>query len=177
MIIVVFGVSATGKTTLGQALAQALGWPFVEGDDFHPQSNRALMAAGTPLGDAERAPWLDALARSIAEHAQRGASAVYASSALKRRYRAALLVHTPTPQEVRFVYLHAPREVVAQRIAHRHGHFFPPSLLDSQFADLEPPAEGEPAPVLTVDATCPVDALVAEILERLDLVPRSCRQS
>jgi len=173
LIVVVFGVAATGKSTLGSALAAALGWPFVEGDDFHPESNRRLMAAGVPLGDRERAPWLDALAHSIAERARGGGSAVYACSALKRRYRAALLAHTPAPHAVRFVYLYAPREVVEQRLAQRRGHFFPASLLDSQFADLDAPGEDEPAPVLTVDATHPVDVLVAEVVEWLDVAVRS----
>ena len=176
MIVVVIGASATGKSTLGKALAAALGWPFIEGDDFHPESNRALMAAGIALGDKERAPWLEALAHSIGEHVRKGASAVYACSALKRRYRAALLAENtapPTarsvhsPQVVRFVYLHASRAVLEERLARRQGHFFPSSLLDSQLNDLEPPGDNEPAPTLTVDATHPVDALVAQTLDWL----------
>jgi gluconokinase len=169
MIVVVFGASATGKSTLGESLADAAGWPFVEGDDFHPESNRALMAAGIPLGDEERKPWLDALARSMSMHVQAGASAVYACSALKRRYRAALLAYGITAQAVRFVYLHAPRAVLEERLARRRGHFFPVSLLDSQLDDLEPPGDAEPAPTLTVDATRPVDALVAQTLAWLGL--------
>ncbi|MGH8639030.1 MAG: gluconokinase [Burkholderiales bacterium] len=176
MIIVVIGAAATGKSTLGKALAGALGWPFLEGDDFHPESNHALMAAGIALGDKERAPWLAALAHSIGEHARMGSSAVYACSALKRRYRAALLAEGTAPQAVRFVYspqavrfvfLHAPRAVLEERLARRQGHFFPASLLDSQLNDLEPPGEDEPAPTLTVDATHPVDALVAQTLDWL----------
>jgi gluconokinase len=164
MIVVVLGASASGKSTLGAALADALGWPFVEGDDFHSESNRALMAAGTPLSDEERAPWLAALARSIAHHAHAGTSAVYACSALKRRYRAALLGPGASPDSMRFVYLHAPRAVLAERLRHRRGHFFPVSLLDSQLEDLEVPGDHEPAPTLTVDATRPVGALVAQTL-------------
>ena len=169
MILVVIGASATGKSKLGEALAQALGWPFVEGDDFHSEANRALMAAGIPLGDKERAPWLDALAQSIAEHVRAGTSAVYACSALKRRYRSALLAHGVSPDMVRFVFLHAPRAVLAERLAQRRGHFFPTSLLDSQLTDLEPPGENEPAPTLQVDATRPVDALVAQTLAWLGM--------
>jgi gluconokinase len=169
MIVVVFGASATGKSTLGESLANAAEWPFVEGDDFHPDSNRALMAAGIPLGDEERAPWLDALARSMSERVNQGSSAVYACSALKRRYRAALLAYGIAPQDVRFVYLHAPRAVLEERLAHRSGHFFPVSLLDSQLNDLEPPGSDEPAPTLTVDATQPVDALVTQTLAWLGL--------
>ena len=194
MILVIIGASATGKSTLGKALAAALGWPFIEGDDFHPESNRALMAAGIALGDKERAPWLEALAHSIGEHVRTGASAVYACSALKRRYRAALLAEDTAPlavrsvnsplavrsvnsplavrsvrsqQSVRFVYLHASRAVLEERLARRQGHFFPVSLLDSQLNDLEPPGDNEPAPTLTVDATHPVEALVAQTLDWL----------
>jgi gluconokinase len=169
MIVVVIGASATGKSTLGEALAHGLGWPFVEGDEFHSESNRALMAAGIPLGDEERAPWLDALAQSIAEHVRAGSSAIYACSALKRRYRAALLTHGVSPDKVRFVFLHAPRAALEERLAHRRGHFFPTSLLDSQLNDLEPPGDNEPAPTLTLDATRPVDALVTQTLAWLGI--------
>jgi gluconokinase len=167
MIVVVIGAAATGKSTLGKALADALGWLFVEGDDFHPESNRALMAAGVPLGDKERAPWLAALAHSIAEHVRAGTPAVYACSALKRRYRAALLAEDVAPQSVRFVFLEASRALLEERLARRRGHFFPASLLDSQLNDLEPPGQNEPAPTLTVDAAQPVDALVAQTLDWL----------
>jgi carbohydrate kinase (thermoresistant glucokinase family) len=169
MIVVVIGASATGKSTLGEAIADALGWRFIEGDDFHPESNHALMAVGIPLGDKERAPWLEALARSIGDCAIAGTSAVYACSALKRRYRVALLRYAGSPQTVRFVFLHAPRAVLEERLAHRRGHFFPASLLDSQLNDLEPPGDDEPAPTLTVDATRPVEALVAQTLGWLEV--------
>ena len=164
MIVIVYGASASGKSTLGAAAADALGFRFVEGDDFHPESNRALMAAGIPLGDAERAPWLDALARSIGQHAAEGVSAVYACSALKRRYRAKLVAHLDAPSSARFVYLDAPRDVLAERLEERRGHFFPVSLLESQLRDLEPPGEAEPAPTLTVDATSPLQASVARLV-------------
>jgi gluconokinase len=166
MIVVVVGASASGKSTIGKRLASQLSWPFHEGDDFHSAENLERMKAGHPLGDTERAPWLAAIARSIADHVARGASAVYACSALKRAYRAALVTPASAPA-LRFVYLHVPRAVLAERLARRRGHFFPPSLLDSQLADLEPPAPGEPVRILTVDATRPVDALVAEIVSAL----------
>lgn len=169
MIVVVFGVAASGKSTLGKALAAALGWPFVEGDDFHPESNRKRMAAGIALGDEERAPWLDALARSMGEHAAAGRSAVYACSALKRKYRVALLAHGASARDVRFVFLHAPRAVLEERLARRRGHFFPASLLDSQLRDLEPPGDEEPAPTFSVDATRPVEQNVSEIVRWLAL--------
>jgi gluconokinase len=165
MIVVVFGVAASGKSTLGKALAAALAWPFVEGDDFHPESNRKRMAAGIALGDDERAPWLDALARSLAQHADAGRSAVYACSALKRSYRAALLAHGVPAREVRFVHLHAPRALLEERLARRRGHFFPVSLLESQLRDLEAPGDAEPAPTVSVDAARPVEQGVREILQ------------
>jgi carbohydrate kinase (thermoresistant glucokinase family) len=167
IVVIVIGAAATGKSTLGKALADALGCPFVEGDDFHPESNRVLMAAGVALGDQERAPWLAALAHSIGERVRAGTPAVYACSALKRRYRAALLAEDTAPLAVRFVYLQASRAVLAERLARRQGHFFPVSLLDSQLNDLEPPGDNEPAPTLTVDATHSVDALVAQTLDWL----------
>jgi gluconokinase len=171
MIVVVIGASASGKSTLGSALAAALAWPFVEGDDFHPEANKARMRAGIALGDEERAPWLQALAHSIATHVRSGVSAVYACSALKRAYRAALIPAEVSPELVRFVYLHAPSDVLKERLERRAKHFFPAALLDTQLRDLEPPAEGEPAQTLAVDATRPVAELVAEIVARFDLAP------
>lgn len=168
MIVIVVGASGAGKSTVGKPLAARLGWPFLEGDDFHPARNREQMQAGHALGDAERAPWLAVIARSISEHVARGDSAVYACSALKRAYRAAL-VTGDTIDAVRFVYLHAPKGVLASRVARRSGHFFPVTLLDSQLAALEMPAATEPVQILTVDATRPVDALVNEIVAALGL--------
>ncbi len=163
MFLVVFGPSGSGKTTIGRALAESLGWPFFEGDDFHPRENVERMRAGIPLGDAERAPWLTALAQLIAEHVEKGTSGVLACSALKRRYRAVLVPPAAPPGSVRFIYLHADRALLAERLAQRHGHFFPPQLLDSQIADLERPSEDEPAPVLQVDVSRPVDEVVERI--------------
>ncbi len=169
MFLVVFGPSGSGKTTIGRVLAGSLGWPFFEGDDFHPRENVERMRAGMALGDAERAPWLAALAQLIAEHVEQGAPGVLACSALKRRYRAVLVPREAPPDSVRFIYLHADRELLAERLAKRQGHFFPPQLLDSQIADLERPSEEEPAPVLQVDVSKPVDQVVERIREWLGL--------
>jgi gluconokinase len=169
MVIVVTGPSGSGKSTVGKLLADALGWPFYEGDQFHPPENIERMKSGRPLGDAERAPWLSALARLIARHLAEGSSAVLACSALKRAYRAALLAEAPPEQRhgVRFVYLRADPRVLAERVPHRQGHFFPASLLNSQLADLEEPVAGEE--VLVVDATLPPSEIVARIIEALGL--------
>ena len=169
MIVVVIGPSASGKSTLGEALARALGWPFVEGDDFHPEANKARMRAGIALTDAERAPWLAGLARSIEGHAAAGESAVYACSALKRSYRARLVAPGAGRDGMRFVYLEVPRAVLAQRLAHRHGHYFPASLLESQLHDLEPPGDDEPAPTLRIDGRRTAAENVAEVLAKLQL--------
>ena len=169
MFIVVFGPSASGKTTVGRALSARLGWPFFEGDDFHSPENVARMRAGVPLGDAERAPWLAALAQMIAEHADKGADGVLACSALKRRYRAELVPPGAPTGTVQFVFLRADRALLAERLATRRGHFFPPQLLDSQIADLEQPTGEEPAPVLEVDASQPVERIVQRICESLGL--------
>ncbi len=153
MTIVVMGVAGSGKTTVGRRLADALGWPFYDGDDFHPLANVEKMARGDALTDADRAPWLDALASLIA--GADGTSAVLACSALKGAYRKRLATGTDA---VFFVYLRASVEVIRERLAARRGHFFDPDLLESQFAALEEPAEA-----LTLDATRPPEALVAAI--------------
>ncbi len=164
MVIVVMGPAGAGKTTVGVALAAALGWPFHDGDDYHPPANVARMHAGLPLGDAERAPWLAALGALVARCVAGGASIVLACSALKREYRRVLVPEGAAAGAVRFVYLHAAPAVLAARLAARPGHFFAPALLDSQLAALEEPAgRDEPAPALTVDADAPPDRLVGTI--------------
>lgn len=160
VVVVVMGVSGCGKSTVGHALAERLGCEFCEGDDLHPAANVAAMAAGHPLTDALRAPWLDAIAAWIDRTLDAGATGVVSCSALKRRYRDRLR----RPQ-VLFAHLDAPREVFADRLAHRHGHFMPASLLDSQLADLEPPATDERA--LRVDAALPVPQQVEAIVTEL----------
>jgi gluconokinase len=139
-VLLVTGVSGSGKSTVGSLLAGRLGWDYAEGDDFHPQENLAKMAAGQPLGDADRAPWLDRVAAWIdAQHAA-GRRSVVSCSALKRAYRDRLRSGRP---QVRLIFLDTDRRTVEARLSRRRGHFFPAALLDSQFADLEPPTDDE----------------------------------
>ncbi|MFF3227393.1 gluconokinase [Nocardia suismassiliense] len=145
-VVVVMGVSGSGKSTVGRAVAAELRVEYAEGDDFHPEENIAKMAAGIPLDDDDRWPWLDAVAAWMAERGERGG--VITCSALKRAYRDRLRAAAPTAF---FLHLTAPREELAHRMADRTGHFMPSSLLDSQLAALEPLAEGERG--IAVDAT------------------------
>lgn len=139
-IVVVMGVAGSGKTSIGSALARALGWGFAEGDTFHSAANVAKMAAGTPLTDDDRRPRLDAIAARIRQQVTAGRSAVVACSALKRRYRDRLREAWPS---LRVVYLQGDRAVLESRLGARTSHFFPKRLLESQLADLEPPAPDE----------------------------------
>ena len=149
--IVLMGVSGCGKTTVGLALAERLGARFVEGDQLHPQTNVAKMAAGIPLTDADRWPWLDAVGAALA-----GSAPVVAScSALKRSYRDRLRVQAGAPLNV--LHLAGDRAALAQRMAERPGHYMPVSLLDSQLATLEPPPADE---ALTLSIDMPVDRMV-----------------
>jgi gluconokinase len=132
-VIVVMGVSGSGKTTVGGLLAQRLGVPYAEADDFHPAANIAKMSAGHPLNDADRAPWLDAIAAWIAERGDR--SGVVSCSALRRRYRDRLRADAPG---LFFLHLDGPPELIASRLAARTRHFMPPGLLASQLEELEP---------------------------------------
>src|SRR4051794_10885511 len=127
--VVVMGVSGSGKSTVGAALAQRLGVPFEDGDDLHPAANIAKMSAGVPLDDEDRYPWLEAIGEWLAAHQAGGG--VVSSSALKRKYRDQLRRHVPG---LEFLHLHGSREVIAARQATRAGHFMPASLLASQFA-------------------------------------------
>ena len=163
-ILVIMGVSGSGKSTVAGALAKRLGWPLAEGDDFHSPENVAKMHAGTPLTDADRMPWLKTIAGWIETRLKAGQSGIITCSALKHSYRDLLMGGHP---EVRFVYLKGSPAVMAEHLAGRHGHFMPASLLASQFDALEEPGTDEP--VLTVDAGQPVEAIVTEIVERLDL--------
>lgn len=146
--VVVMGVSGSGKTTVAHLLARRLGWEFAEGDDHHPRANVEKMRAGVPLDDADREPWLRALARWIGEQEQAGTSCVLTCSALKRRYRDLLREGNDA---VWFVHVDVPETVLAERLAQRTGHYMPASLLDSQLATLEPLADDEPG--ITVPGT------------------------
>lgn len=157
MIIVVMGVSGSGKTTVGRSLAERLGVPYAEGDDFHPAANREKMASGRPLTDENRWPWLRIIGKWITEHANTGG--VVTCSALKRAYRD--LLREAAPDEVRFLHLAGDRELIATRIGARTGHFMPAKLLDSQFADLEPLGEDEPG--VTVDVAMSPEEIVHRV--------------
>ena len=162
--IVVMGVSGSGKSTVASKLAARLGWPFAEADVFHSAANVAKMRAGTPLQDDDRWPWLDALARRIGAARDEGKPCVIACSALRRIYRERL---AGGHDDVRFVYLQGDFSTIEARMKSRTGHYMPASLLESQFRTLEEPASDEPA--ITVPAEEPPDALVADIVRRLDL--------
>lgn len=155
LAIVVMGVSGCGKSSVGAGIAERLGVPFVEGDALHPPENVAKMAAGTALVDADRWPWLRAIAARIA--AEPGPMIVVSCSSLRRSYRDLLRAEAGRP--VAFVYLRGSEALLADRMAARTGHFMPPALLASQLATLEDP-QGEPG-VLTLDIEQPVPTLVA----------------
>ena len=144
-VLVLMGVSGSGKTTVGALLAGRLHRLYAEADDFHPSSNVAKMAAGHPLTDDDRWPWLHAIGRYIDERIARHEPAVVTCSALKRSYRDVL-----RRPEVQIVYLRGSRELIAERLAARHGHFFSAGMLDSQFADLEEPTPEEQVVTVSV---------------------------
>lgn len=156
------GPSGAGKTTIGQALADALAWTFIEADALHPAGNIEKMRQGEPLTDADRGPWLDAIRRAVLEVTARGGSAVVACSALKQRYRGFFREHLP---DVHFVHLDADRDVLAERVLARRGHFAGPALIDSQLRTLERP-RGE---ALIVDAADTPAHIVARIRRALEL--------
>ncbi len=163
--IVIMGVAGCGKTSVGEALAEAAGIGFIDGDALHPRSNVAKMSAGTPLTDDDRWPWLEAVGRSLA-----GANEGMAigCSALKRVYRQRIREFAGGP--VTFVHLAGSRAVIEQRMRLRINHFMPVALLDSQFATLEPPGADEDA--ITVDIDQTLEAIVAEIMDGLGLARR-----
>lgn len=162
MVLVLMGVSGTGKTTIGKALVAGLGWTFVEGDDFHPVANIEKLRAGTPLDDQDRWPWLQALRKRVDQACEQRENLVLACSALKRDYREYL--ERNDPECVRYVYLHGSEDLIRSRLAERKGHFMNPTLLRSQFETLEPP-EG----ALQVDVNPAPEAIAAEIRRKLGL--------
>jgi gluconokinase len=155
-IIVLMGVTGAGKSTVGRLLGSRLGWPFFDGDDYHPPANLAKMAGGHPLDDGDRAGWLERLARVIGQLSAGDQPAVLACSALKRGYRDRLRA---AGRDVRFVYIEARPGLLRQRLAERPEHFMPASLLDSQLATLE-----EPRRALVVSADEPAATLVDQIV-------------
>ena len=162
LALVVMGVSGSGKSTIAQRLAAALGWEFLDGDDLHPPANIVKMSAGVPLQDADRWPWLEAIASWMRGELDAGRSAVVACSALRRVYRDRLREAGPG---VRFVYLAVAHEELARRMRAR-AHFMPPALLDSQLATLEEPASDEPA--LRVAAHGSIEQTLALVLKGLE---------
>jgi gluconokinase len=159
-VVIVMGVAGSGKSTVGLALAAALGWRFVDADEHHSPESVAKMARGEPLTDADRWPWLDGLRAIIVAALAADERLVLACSALKAAYRARLV--GGDAHRIRFVYLAGTPEMLRARLERRAGHFMKPGMLASQLAALEPPDDA-----VTVDAARPVDALVAEIVSRL----------
>ena len=160
MFIVLTGVSGSGKTTVGKALARDLGWRFYEGDEFHSTANIEKMRRGEPLTDDDRTPWLEKLRSVIQSALENGQNGILACSALRRSYRARLRVS----DRVIFIHLAAPPDVIQHRLKRRSGHFMNPLLLQSQLAALEPPRSG-----ITLDASQPPAFLVQRIRELLHL--------
>lgn len=171
-ILVIMGVSGSGKSTIGGALAAQLGWRYTEGDDFHPPANVAKMRAGKPLDDADRQPWLAAIARWMDARVQSRRPGVIGCSALKRAYRDLLRAGR---RQVWFLYLRVSRETLQQRVTTRHHAYMPASLLDSQLATLEEPGPDEPR-CITLDADAGAAAIVEAALHALaahGILPRS----
>jgi gluconokinase len=160
MIVLIMGVSGSGKTTIGQLLADTLRWEFVDADSFHSSSNRNKMSAGTPLSEEDRRPWLDALRKAIDRWISEGRNIVFACSALTASARRSLISDS---RSVKLIYLKGPFDLIQTRLARRPDHFMPQGLLASQFDTLE-----EPADALTIDAGWPPHAITAHIIASLD---------
>ena len=161
MIVVVMGVCGCGKTSVGREISAATGWSFIEGDDLHPPSNRAKMAAGTPLDDDDRWPWLDAIAAAAHANEADGHSVVVACSALKRNYRKWL---SGDLAPVVYVYMCGAEDVIRARLKAREHHFMLADMLDSQLRTLEPPVDA-----LLVPVDLATEAQVARVLQALDI--------
>jgi gluconokinase len=158
MIVMVMGVTGSGKTTVGRLLARELGWEYRDGDDFHPAANVEKMRRGIPLTDADRWPWLRAIREAIVDWITEGNNVVLSCSALKRSYREELRVGP----EVRFVYLKGSRELILERLRQRHGHFATEQILDGQFRDLE-----EPEDAITVEVSKSPEEIAKEVKKAL----------
>jgi gluconokinase len=161
MVVVLMGVSGSGKTTVGTLLAQRTGTVFADADDYHPAANKQKMASGQPLNDEDRQPWLETLNRLLRDWHESGKGGVLACSALKEKYRITLADGMPKGS-IEFVLLDGSREMIAERLAQRHHEFMNSKLLDSQFATLEPPSDA-----LRVVNDRPPDQVVNEILQHI----------
>ena len=162
-LIVVMGVAGCGKSSVGAALAKRVDRPFIDADDYHPPANVDKMSQGIPLTDEDRWPWLDNLGAALKKHAEQSGGVVAACSALRRSYRARLIVAAGEP--ILYVFLQGSQELIARRMAARIGHFMPTGLLESQFATLEPPGRDENH--LTIDIGPDVPKLVESIHNQL----------
>jgi gluconokinase len=160
MVVVLMGVTGSGKTTIGRLLSKGLGWKYYDADDFHSPANVSKMRSGIPLNDADRKPWLQTLGHLIRNCLERDESAVLACSALKESYRKLLLID----ESVRLIYLKGDYETIQKRINERRGHYMNPTLLYSQFETLEEPEEG-----LHVDASLSRDEIVRAIKDYLEM--------
>ena len=160
MVIVLMGVTGSGKSTIGGLLSRELGWKYYDADDFHPAANVEKMRSGIPLNDADRAPWLAALSDLIRGSVKRGEDAILACSALKKSYRASLLVD----EAVKLIYLKGDYELIQERLSARRGHYMNPALLDSQFETLEEPERG-----VHVNASLSPDEIVKTIRKNLSI--------
>jgi len=161
MVVIVMGVTGAGKTTIGHALARSLGWEFHDGDDLHTEANKRKMHRGIPLDDSDRAPWLSAIRKLILSTLAEGRDGVVACSALKQSYRDELVVD---PNSVKVVYLEGSKDLIADRLRNRSGHFMNPDLLQSQIDTLE-----EPRDAIVVDAASAPEAIVSAVRTRLAL--------
>ena len=165
VVVVMMGVSGSGKTTIAKGVAERLGWEVLEGDTYHPPVNIEKMSRGIPLDDSDRLPWLNAIAATIDQLLAEGRSAVVACSALKRSYRKILI---GPRKHVVLVYLQGSPALISERVAARKGHFMPPALLDSQFADLQEPGPDENPIVVSVAPQPPaiIDAVITAMQQR-----------
>ena len=159
MVVIVMGVTGAGKTTVGRVLATALGWEFHDGDELHSEASKLKMHRGIALDDADRAPWLSAIRKLILAMLSEGREGVVACSALKQSYRDEIVLD---PNSVKVVYLKGSKEVIADRLRNRVGHFMNPDLLQSQFETLE-----EPRDAIVVDVSMAPEAIVGAIRTRL----------
>ena len=169
MIVVLMGVTGSGKTTIGELLAQRTGAVFADADDYHPEANKLKMAAGHPLNDEDRQPWLEALNQLLRGWNQAGQSGVLACSALKQKYRDTLDANLPEGA-ITFVWLDTPKEIIAERLAVRHHEFMNPNLLQSQFDTLEPPVDA----LRIVNDRAP-DEVVDTILEKIPATQKASK--